>query len=80
MLVGHNGVLALRGMSRLAPLIPKELARRIGNTARRLLCGLHGHARVLHAEPTRLSLRCLRCGAETPGWTIQRDPRFHGLR
>jgi hypothetical protein len=26
--------------------------------------------------PGRLSLQCLRCGAETPGWTLELDPRF----
>ena len=38
---------------------------------RRAQCGLAGHAMVLNVEPERLSLRCLDCGQQTPGWTIQ---------
>jgi hypothetical protein len=37
---------------------------------RRARCGLGGHAMVLHLEPQKMSLRCLDCGEQTPGWTI----------
>ena len=37
---------------------------------RRAQCGLGGHAMVLHVEPEKLSLRCMDCGQQTPGWTI----------
>lgn len=43
---------------------------------RQFLCGLTGHELVLHFEPTRLSLFCLRCGKNTSGWTIDVQPRF----
>ena len=36
------------------------------------LCGLRGHAMMLHFESTRLSLHCPNCGRTTPGWAIQR--------
>jgi hypothetical protein len=36
----------------------------------RLICGLHGHFELLHFAPGRLTLRCARCGHETPGWQI----------
>jgi hypothetical protein len=42
---------------------------------RRAQCGLVGHAMVLHLEPDRLSLRCLDCGQQTPGWTIHAHRR-----
>ena len=35
------------------------------------LCGLSGHAMMLHFESTRLSLQCMSCGRTTPGWSIQ---------
>jgi hypothetical protein len=35
-----------------------------------LICGFHGHLELLHIAPSRLSLRCARCGHETPGWQI----------
>jgi hypothetical protein len=38
--------------------------------AGRVCCWLRGHEMVRCFEPARLSLRCLHCGAETPGWTL----------
>jgi hypothetical protein len=35
------------------------------------LCGLRGHAMMLHFESTRLSLHCASCGRTTPGWEIE---------
>ena len=43
---------------------------------RQTLCGLRGHVMVRHFGPARLSLQCLACGAETPGWTIDVHPDF----
>jgi hypothetical protein len=40
---------------------------------RRLPCVFHGHDSVLHFESDRLSLRCLSCGYDTPGWRLGRD-------
>ncbi len=40
---------------------------RVACTVGHALCGLRGHDDVLHFEPTRLSLRCLQCGRQTPG-------------
>jgi hypothetical protein len=37
---------------------------------RRTRCGLGGHMMVRHFEPGRLSLQCVGCGEQTPGWTI----------
>ncbi len=37
---------------------------------RRMRCGLGGHMMVRHYEPGRLSLQCVGCGEQTPGWTI----------
>lgn len=39
-------------------------------------CALAGHRMVLHFERDRLSLQCLGCGAETPGWRLQVKPAF----
>jgi hypothetical protein len=33
-------------------------------------CGLGGHAMAMRFEKTRMSLQCLGCGHNTPGWTI----------
>lgn len=34
-------------------------------------CTLNGgHYKVLHAEPTRLALKCVACGHTTPGWEV----------
>ena len=45
-----------------------------------LICGLGGHELLLNAEPGRLSLKCMSCPYETPGWTIKEkhvDARSH---
>jgi hypothetical protein len=56
---------------------------------RQLLCGLRGHDTLLHFEQERMSLRCVSCGHETPGWklneapptvTVRGDARRHVLR
>jgi hypothetical protein len=39
-------------------------------------CALSGHRMVLHFERDRLSLQCLGCGAETPGWRLEVKPAF----
>jgi hypothetical protein len=55
---------------------------------RQTFCGLHGHDTMLHFEQERMSLRCVSCGHETPGWelnearptvTIRGDNRRHAL-
>ncbi len=56
---------------------------------RQMFCGLHGHDTLLHFEQDRMSLRCVSCGHETPGWelneapptvTFRGDARRHGPR
>ena len=41
------------------------------------LCGLRGHAMVRHFEPARMSLLCLSCGHNTPGWTMQQHSNVY---
>jgi hypothetical protein len=36
----------------------------------RARCGVTGHAMILHLQPQKMSLRCMDCGEQTPGWTI----------
>jgi len=33
-------------------------------------CGLGGHVMVRRFETDRMSLQCLSCGEQTPGWSI----------
>ena len=44
----------------------------ISTRIRHWLCGLNGHERYLHTEPGRLSLRCVGCGHDSPGWDTGR--------
>jgi len=53
----------------------EEWARSLIACVRRGLCAARGHDVLLRLEPRRLSLRCLNCGWESSGWTIDR-PRF----
>ena len=43
----------------------------ISSRVDQLVCGLGGHELLLHAEPGRLSLKCMSCQYKTPGWTIK---------
>jgi hypothetical protein len=62
---------------------------RIVDRLRQLFCGLHGHDPMLHFEHGRMSLQCVSCGHETPGWelnetpptvTVHGDARHHMIR
>lgn len=41
---------------------------------RQTFCGLRGHDTLLHFEDERMSLRCVSCGHETPGWELNEAP------
>ena len=41
---------------------------------RQMYCGLRGHDTLLHFEDERMSLRCVSCGHETPGWELNETP------
>ena len=44
---------------------------RAAEQLRQFICGLHGHDALLHFEKGRMSLQCVSCGYETPGWDLQ---------
>lgn len=50
------------------PIIRKieAVLRHIGQR----FCGLRGHQALVHFEPDRVSLQCVRCGFQSRGWQI----------
>lgn len=44
----------------------------VTNKVRQFLCGLHGHDTLRHFAKGRISLQCVTCGYETPGWDLKR--------
>ena len=40
---------------------------------RQFVCGLHGHDRLMHFQRGRLSLKCMSCGHESPGWDLRKN-------
>lgn len=61
---------------------------RVLDRLRQAICGLHGHDTLLQFHKDRMSLRCVSCGHETPGWelneprptvTVRGDARRHVL-
>lgn len=45
--------------------------QRVVRQTRSLWCTINGgHYKVLHAEPTRMALKCVACGHTTPGWEV----------
>ena len=53
---------------------PSGVFGRMLEQLRRMICGLHGHDALLHFEEERMSLRCVSCGHETPGWALNEAP------
>jgi hypothetical protein len=53
---------------------------RVIDRLRQMYCGLHGHDTLLHFEHDRMSLRCVSCGHETPGWELNETPPTVTLR
>ena len=49
------------------------LARRAIASGVEVICGLRGNETVLHFGERRLSLKCVACGYQTPGWEIGRS-------
>ena len=47
---------------------------RVLDLLRQMFCGLRGHDSLLHFEDERMSLRCVSCGHETPGWELNEVP------
>lgn len=50
---------------------------------RQALCSLRGHDEFLQYDKNRVFLRCVSCGYETPGWTVDQRRsvvRFPGVR
>lgn len=47
---------------------------RVSIGARQFMCGLSGHDSLRHFEQGRLSLKCVSCGHETPGWEVGTVP------
>jgi hypothetical protein len=47
---------------------------RVSITARQFMCGLRGHDSLRHFEQGRISLMCVSCGHETPGWDVGTVP------
>jgi hypothetical protein len=44
---------------------------RVTRSIRSAWCTVNGgHYKVLHAEPTRMALKCVACGHTTPGWEV----------
>jgi hypothetical protein len=54
-------------MTDSTPTYLAHLASRLSQ----MICGLSGHQLLLNAEPGRLSLKCMSCPYETPGWVIK---------
>jgi len=48
--------------------------RKLVDRMRELFCGLRGHDTMLHFDKDRMSLRCVSCGHETPGWELNEVP------
>lgn len=55
----------------MSDIIPTTWWPTVAARFSQLICGMSGHELVLSAEPGRLSLKCMSCPYETPGWAIK---------
>jgi hypothetical protein len=71
-----------------SPAQEEGLGFRVIDWLRQAFCAIHGHDTMLHFQHERMSLRCVSCGHETPGWTLNQarptvklrgDARRHAL-
>jgi hypothetical protein len=81
-MTAHNGLRTNDGHARIGML------GRAVEFMHQTLCGLRGHDSLLHFEEERMSMRCVSCGHDTPGWelnevpptvTVRGDARRHAL-
>ena len=57
-----------------APREDDGLGTAVMARVRQMLCSMHGHDNLLHFERDRMSLRCVSCGYESPGWALTETP------
>jgi hypothetical protein len=68
------------GLTTSAPAQEEGLGVRVFDWLRQAYCAIHGHDTMLHFQHERMSLRCVSCGHETPGWALNQVPPRVKLR
>ena len=58
-------------------LEPDGVMSRAAMQVRQFMCGLQGHDTLMHFERGRMSLQCMSCGYQTPGWDVRKTPTQH---
>jgi hypothetical protein len=56
------------------PTQEEGLGGRMFDWLRQTFCSIHGHDTMLHFQQERMFLRCVSCGHETPGWSLNEAP------
>jgi hypothetical protein len=75
MVTNYPQALTSTGRSITAEETPtRASSTRMMDLLRQMFCALHGHDSLLHFEQERMSLRCVSCGHETPGWELNETP------
>jgi hypothetical protein len=52
----------------------------VGGLLRRFICGLGGHELMRSFAPGRISLRCVSCPYESPGWVLKESRQLPARR
>jgi hypothetical protein len=50
------------------------LGERVLDRIREAFCGLYGHDSMLQFQHDRMFLKCVSCGHESPGWSLNETP------
>jgi hypothetical protein len=59
-----------RVVIRWSPVRLNDAIHRTCNVFKQMTCGVTGHCEELERGDGKLSLRCVRCGWTSPGWTF----------
>jgi hypothetical protein len=51
-----------------------EWWRRVARWTAQTICGLGGHEMLKYSTRARITLRCVTCGFESPGWNLDAAP------
>jgi hypothetical protein len=68
----------IRIIIRSSAVSPAYVRQRVWNVLKQVACRVIGHKAEIELTTGKLALKCVRCGWESPGWTLDHD-RFAGL-
>ena len=73
-----SNLMQTRVVIRWTPVRVNDALQRTCNVFKQATCGITGHWEELERGEGKLSLRCIRCGWTSPGWTLDERSQSAG--